>query len=1413
MDRNSDSSRPAGNARPETVSIQVLAGGTEALVARTRRLIGVSPFVLVARSSLAARFLLEQLDPSHHSRPVGAGDADLPESSVLLYDLAAPPARRREALDAFANRRVAGIVACPVSLVDGPLLSAVSAVGRVHWIVQDAHALSLESSRFVPELVRIQDLTRHPGTASLLLQVSPDAPRARAVVEALLGTESAVAEASDGNIDRVRVRCLFVDEAGRSRTALRQALERVPGLSTTGRCIFLASDDGWGHDRLPANELASLAEEMGFQVVGGGEIGTGAGPVSWCKGLTEPRAALLSSDPEVLQCVPPGLPTLVVRLTPPGSIDEVIEECRCLAGRGGGIWTYVGPASGGRGWPIGPDLVRSIAEYVLEHCAGDRPVPVSLEAVWSHLGIEAPLEEAAPALERVFQAFVGAGFLRAVRRAYFLLEVADAHRFGSPHIDIDPRYVALHERYSAALAAMDMLESVEFRLESRLAKDLRVFSRTLGYSVGELNDLFSDMSSDGIVPCRLYFSGAEGNIDLEVQGAGDFEAMRGKLEEAVQGVRAWLERYLEGGYEVVRRLAEVGGAPGGGVLSLPSWVEVVTSEASSGEGEGRSLVEPGEAGTVAGVGEEELSATLRAFQEALKGLEEGEQDRAWGRLLDAVWALDEDEVGRALEWAGGASDVVGLTRLVAVRVALLAAHGDPNEAAGLLEASLGRGVDSPVAGLLTGLLNTIDYRVRVSEGFGGDMPEAVRRAALVLPALESVPAEEVAEIVRGLGFEGEVESLGLGQVSLVVGGHRWLLERQTIEPETEARLWLRVASQPVDGIEPAVALARLSEAFLMVVGLSDRALCQELARRVVEERQASAAMHPVRRTVARARALVELGRSDEALELLDTLSDPEGVGASEVLHARTVALLERGEALEALTLLVDRLPSGRTSVQARGLFAAAVGALEARCEAEEGCSACSLLGSVFCPSGGEILTLVGEDPFGEPDQALETRLRKRTDLGTGTCSVDALTQVLNRFGNSLEESLVQAWMAKAESSDAKAWLTLARKLLRHGRPGLALEAAERVVVEPEDHGTRWRLARILVAAGGLSRALTIGVELDGAGARVWSPVQFCRDLASAFGEDWGDRVDELGEGLDAGSLALLRRLAEEERVRRRLATTRERLEALLNRGSWRELPRVLDEYRSQGGEAAERDPAVREALQRLAARKRRVEARVRQLLGERKRRGWRAEMSRLARDAELLGLEEAAARASEALAAAGSAGREGPGAGRSVEGRGRTVSDRDGARSKVSRRGEGGRSRRDGSEAVEGGQGKSGPGPRQTFKDEAALLAALGDAPGDRQRLRMTMPLLEDLLERDPKRGLKLLRDAMPVFHHADVLDRPLSRLIRRGLPPDEQLPRLRRLLEGHRAGHGFTSALNEIGSREHPEPWKQVLAQLKLKQ
>jgi len=115
--------------------------------------------------------------------------------------------------------------------------------------------------------------------------------------------------------------------------------------------------------------------------------------------------------------------------------------------------------------------------------------------------------------------------------------------------------------------------------------------------------------------------------------------------------------------------------------------------------------------------------------------------------------------------------------------------------------------------------------------------------------------------------------------------------------------------------------------------------------------------------------------------------------------------------------------------------------------------------------------------------------------------------------------------------------------------------------------------------------------------------------------------------------------------------------------------------------------------------------------------------------------------------------------------------------------------------------------------DNAPVLEAVKDAPGDRERVDLVMDAVYELFSADAERGIKLLRDALPMFQARSALDRPMARVIREGRPTDDVLPRLRRILERDHEGRNFTASLQALGSREHPEPWKQVLGQLKLKE
>lgn len=85
-------------------------------------------------------------------------------------------------------------------------------------------------------------------------------------------------------------------------------------------------------------------------------------------------------------------------------------------------------------------------------------------------------------------------------------------------------------------------------------------------------------------------------------------------------------------------------------------------------------------------------------------------------------------------------------------------------------------------------------------------------------------------------------------------------------------------------------------------------------------------------------------------------------------------------------------------------------------------------------------------------------------------------------------------------------------------------------------------------------------------------------------------------------------------------------------------------------------------------------------------------------------------------------------------------------------------------------------------------------------------------LATDVEKSIKLLRDALPFFERPGALDAGLSRLIREKKIDHEHFPRLRRVLDKAHGGANLNATYEELNRQEHPEAWKLVLGQLKIK-
>jgi hypothetical protein len=94
----------------------------------------------------------------------------------------------------------------------------------------------------------------------------------------------------------------------------------------------------------------------------------------------------------------------------------------------------------------------------------------------------------------------------------------------------------------------------------------------------------------------------------------------------------------------------------------------------------------------------------------------------------------------------------------------------------------------------------------------------------------------------------------------------------------------------------------------------------------------------------------------------------------------------------------------------------------------------------------------------------------------------------------------------------------------------------------------------------------------------------------------------------------------------------------------------------------------------------------------------------------------------------------------------------------------------------------------------------------------MAMPTVWNLLGSDEEKGCKFVRDLIPLMASSVGLDRALTLVIQDGRPSDASLGRLKRILNSTQGNGSFPQALEALAVREHPDPWKQVLGQLKLK-
>lgn len=1594
---SSTSAEPAGVVSVPTPAsspqVSLAKADIAHILARARALLEAGErCVVLARSLPAAVFVRETLAPTRyldeHGLPISARNAGV--AAIYRARFSAPI--RRALLDDFVQGRRQLLILTPEDLSADGTLDALRVLGPTRWLVQDAHCLCLESASFIPAYQGLFPAWQGGLIAALEL-FSP-------VIEASAG-QSPVLEAlcQSFGLNPASLQVPAVTEARaamsvelvlepsvlQDRTVLSAGLKHHLSQSGAQRGVVVAGSAGTSAG-LPREELLSVASEVGARAVTDPGEDVTAETERHAELFHAGNSLLLTEDAEAIEVLPVGGAILCLRVAPPVALEQVWEEALQLQLRGGGAWVYLGdsPSSSMAQGSEVTGLARALAEWLLAQTGeGQTRLTFDLQSFVAHLKktssllANASLEEAGRAVEASLGLLWGAGFLASVQRVRFLLEVVESHRVASPHIDHDPRYVSLRRKYDQALSKMGMMQAVRLQLNSRPAKDLRELSGLLDIPVSTLNTLFNDLAKEGLALCRQVISGTDpANRNYEVvlgsRVAGqEAEALASTLEGIFARILARMA-LLNASATALSTLM------GKGPLSIEV-LEGSLHYAREELGAGGTIqaVSPGIPVQTPGLtGRPETSGTTTPTQESRgesRAVSSGSQQGQRPRPVDGVRAPKEAPTDAHLQafdtvvWGLAGLDEAGVelmsralaglygqtARLQALGQQLAAAPESPmREIAQILVSQAAEDVATAVellrpltqqlsetdrATFLPLLLRGMDYRARVKEGEASTLPSTLTLPILLLPVLEGLSAERSVRLLQAAEMAVGLKTEELGVVELEQGDSRWLLHRQSVDPELEAALWLELEALGLTSIPEPLILARLTEAYLMVDGIAAPELTARLQARVLETSTQPAWMDAGRRALAVGRAAMHAGQPEAVLELLERL--PESMrGGSELARLKAGALLAVQQPLDALEVLLAGSVLQRGEGQV--LWAAVLKSLETLCEAQATCESCPLLGSSYCPASS-FVEFLGANPLGESRKSLRFRLEKRGRHGLTLESPRQLSQLLEAFPGRWNAELLGHWLDTFQTSGAtEQQLELVQHLLEAGHQPLAQAQLDRVMSRDDVTIAQVMSAvRLLLQRNMVAPALTLALRAESMG---WRPVDaqaLMRDLIGRYGQRWMPKaapppapveaeavqaetsVEEVGatpaqelptpEAVEAAPLpttegeaaveatasevvaaeipvqaesapasdnrsarakkpapspfaelsdelrGLLARLAALKEQQSATQAVRDRLARELRGNAWRELRAALDAYRAAAPVEAAKEPLVRDAASKLADREKRIAQRAQQIVRESAGSAAAlAELEQLISEAEALGAEElvskaregaerlkaraqererqAAARAAEPKPAsepkrtseprAAGAPKVGGEPRKSVEaesgGAKRPSGDQPPRRNEGAARGEGQGAERRGKEAQAPSSRPPRTGAGEAPRADAgpvrlegqALLDGLKAARGDRDRMRLLMNSLDPLWATDTDKAMKSLRDSVEFFERPHELDQALARLIREQGLATEHFPRLRRVLDKHHAGRNLTATYEEMTALEHPEPWKLVLGQLKLK-
>lgn len=1184
-------SQDSTSQSPANPSASLTQGGLPALVARAQGMLSATeggegtaarPFIIVAKSLPSAVYLREVLAPTRYLDEQGLPVTLRNAGRVAIYRAHSTAPVRRALLSDFAAGKRAGLI---VTWDDLALPGSVEALSRLTsagqapvWLVQDAQALAFASPLFKVSGQAIWQTWQAGGMTQLeLFAPVANAQVLRELAERFGAEEAGANAASTEAGAGVELHVVPEAQVLKDRALLTSLLKQQLALSGASRGAVVApiqgrGQKGTGANLLPVEELLSVASEVGARALLDPGEDADAEMERQADVFHAASALIVTGDGEAFEALPPGEKALIFHLTAPASLEQVLDEAQKLATRGGGTWAYVGASTEGVDYAHQLALVGAVGRYVLG-LKRDARGRVTLDAQTALASLQGQgevskslsLKEFVRGLDSSLTLLWGAGLLTGVHRTHFLLEVAESHRFTSPHIDHDPRYGALRRRYDEALSKMGLMQAVRLQINARPAKDLRELSELLGYSVADLNLLFADLAREGLLLCRQVDSGTdqananfelslrlptlEGASDPSMTGAASSDALNTALNSALesalevalsqvewrlsslQQAHSALNQWLANGgsaLSALKNAVEAGsevtgsrpaGAPQGAgqVVSAPvSEVAATASTDAGGSGADRIVMLPlsregADVDPVAGSatptrpaaspGSAKGAATaLAAFDDVLRGTAELSSASVMG-WMSAMVGLQATP-GRFQALAHALTGAPDSTARAVARILVPQANGDAWSAVDPLLELLGKLTDDQRSWLAPLLLRGLDYQLAAAEGMM--LPSELSPLVLSLPLLEllepTARATLLEKILGDLALTAEVNLEELGTVKLKYQGRVWLLRRQSIEPEQEARVWMALDGEAQSSLPQPLVRARLTEAWLMVDGLADASLTSALQGRVLEQSADGTWMDASRRLLALARAWRNVGKPEEALKLFSDLdvSRPENIELAR-LKAELEVLV--GSAPQALQTLM------RAGVQARGeglaLWQKVLAALESTCVAQATCEGCPLLGSAYCPSGSALLGLIEQNPFGEARKSLRMRVEKRVEHGLVPGSLSELNLLLEKLPGRWLQDRLSPWMESLPTPVGEAGLTLVTALKEAGAGNAARLVLERVLAaEGLATSLLSQAARLGLGLGGLGFGLNIALQADRAGWKAAEQQALIRELDNRFGRRW-----------------------------------------------------------------------------------------------------------------------------------------------------------------------------------------------------------------------------------------------------------------------------------------------------------------------